>query len=66
MPNGDLMTGESAGSLLIASEFHAMLGMGILQNPMFGDGSPHGLAVFMPEYGASRVVFDGAFGNGFS
>jgi hypothetical protein len=46
--------------------FLAMLGMGILQNPMFGDGSPHGLAVLMPEYGAARVVVDGAFGGGFS
>ncbi|MGK2877603.1 MAG: hypothetical protein ACSLFF_03350 [Solirubrobacterales bacterium] len=46
--------------------FLAMLGMGILQNPMFGDGDPHGLAFFMPDYGAARVVIDGAFGDGFS
>lgn len=46
--------------------FLAMLGMGILQNPMFGDGSPDGLAFFMPDYGAARVVVDGAFGGGFS
>lgn len=46
--------------------FLAMLGMGILQNPMFGDGSPSGLAYFMPDYGAARVIVDGAFGGGFS
>lgn len=46
--------------------FLAMLGMGILQNPMFGDGSPGGLAHFMPDFGAARVIVDGAFGGGFS
>ena len=45
--------------------FLAMLGIGILQNPMFGDGSPGGLAFLFPDYGAGRVVIDGAFSPGF-
>jgi hypothetical protein len=46
--------------------FVAMLGTGILQNPMFGSGSPSGLAPLLPDYGAARVVIDGAFGAGFA
>lgn len=45
--------------------FSAMLGTGILQNPMFGDGTPGGLAYVFPEYGANRIVIDGAFSAGF-
>jgi hypothetical protein len=45
--------------------FTAMLGTGILQNPMFGDGTPGGASLAMPEYGAIRVVIDGAFAPGF-
>jgi hypothetical protein len=45
--------------------FLAMLGIGILQNPMFGDGTPGGLAYVLPDYGAGRVVIDGAFTAGF-
>jgi hypothetical protein len=45
--------------------FLAMLGIGILQNPMFGDGAPSGLAYAFPDYGAGRVVIDGAFSAGF-
>jgi len=41
--------------------FLAMLGTGILQNPMFGDGTPGGLAYAFPDYGANRLVIDGAF-----
>jgi len=41
--------------------FAAMLGIGILQNPMFGDGTPSGLAYAFPDYGAGRIVIDGAF-----
>jgi hypothetical protein len=41
--------------------FLAMLGIGILQNPMFGDGTPGSLAYAFPDYGAGRVVIDGAF-----
>ena len=46
--------------------FVAMLGTGILQNPMFGDGSPSAVAALLPDYGAARVVIDGAFGAGFA
>ena len=42
-----------------------MLGIGILQNPMFGDGTPSGLAYASPDYGAGRVVIDGAFSPAF-
>lgn len=45
--------------------FLAMLGIGILQNPMFGDGTPGGLAVLFPDYGAGRIVIDGAFSGTF-
>ena len=45
--------------------FTAMLGIGILQNPMFGDGTPGGLAYAFPDYGAGRVIIDGAFAGGF-
>ena len=45
--------------------FLAMLGIGILQNPMFGDGTPGSLAYAFPDYGAARVVVDGAFSGSF-
>src|SRR5215212_7763842 len=44
--------------------FLAMLGIGILQNPMFGDGTPGGLAYAFPDYGAGRVIIDGALSGG--
>ena len=45
--------------------FLAMLGMGILQSPMFGDGTPGGLAYLFPDYGAARIVIDGGFSEDF-
>ena len=63
--------GALAGALLgqlaatYAVLFLAMLGTGILQNPMFGDGTPGGLAYALPDYGANRLVIDGAFSTGF-
>jgi hypothetical protein len=45
--------------------FLAMLDIGILQDPMFGDGTPGGLAYAFPDYGAGRVIIDGAFSAGF-
>lgn len=45
--------------------FLAMLGTGVLQNPMFGDGTPGGLAYLFPDYGAGRLVIDGAFSPAF-
>ena len=46
--------------------FLGMLGLGILQNPMFGRGTPTGAAVIFPDYGAARVVVDGSFSSTFS
>ena len=45
--------------------FLAMLGIGILQDPMFGDGTPGELAYAFPDYGAGRVSMNGAFSAGF-
>jgi hypothetical protein len=45
--------------------FLAMLGTGILQSPMFGDGTPGGIAYAFPDYEANRVVIDGAFSRDF-
>lgn len=63
--------GALAGALLsqlgatYAVLFTAMLGTGIFQNPMFGDGTPHGVAFAFPDWGAARVVIDAGFGAGF-
>ena len=43
------------------SLFTAMLGQGILQSPMFGNGTPRGPALFLPDYGATRLVIAGGF-----
>jgi hypothetical protein len=43
-----------------------MLGTGVLQNPMSGDGTPGGLAFLFPDYGAGRVIIDGAFSAAFN
>lgn len=45
--------------------FLAMTDLGIVQNPMFGDGSPDGWAVVLPGYGPSRLMVGGAFSNSF-
>jgi len=45
--------------------FLAMLGTGILQNPMFGDGTPGGVSLVLPDYGGGRIVIGGAFSHGF-
>ena len=58
------LLGQLGATYLIL--FVAMLGTGILQNPMFGDGSPSAAAALLPDYGAARVVIDGAFGAGFA
>ena len=41
--------------------FLALTDLGIVQNPMFGDGTPDGWAVVLPGYGPSRVMVDGSF-----
>lgn len=45
--------------------FLAMTDLGIVQNPMFGDGDPQGWAVVLPGYGASQLMVDGAFSASF-
>ncbi len=45
--------------------FLAMTDVSIVQNPMFGDGTPDGWAAVLPGYGPSRVMVDGAFSAGF-
>lgn len=44
--------------------FLAMIDLGIVQNPMFGSGTPPGWAVTLPGYGAVRMVIAGAFAEG--
>ncbi len=63
--------GAIAGSLLgqlgatYLSLFAAMLGQGVLQSPMFGDGTPRGAARYLPDYGATRIVVGGGFSSSF-
>lgn len=45
--------------------FAAMTDVSIVQNPMFGDGTPDGWAVVLPGYGPSRLMVDGAFSSSF-
>lgn len=47
------------------SLFAAMLAQGILQSPMFGTGTPHGPALLLPDYGATRIVISGGFSSTF-
>jgi hypothetical protein len=41
--------------------FGAMLDLGIVQNPMFGAGTPPGWGAALPGYGPARVIVDAAF-----
>lgn len=45
--------------------FLVLTDLGIVQNPMFGDGTPDGWAVILPGYGAGRTMVDGAFSPDF-
>jgi hypothetical protein len=45
--------------------FLAMTDLGIVQNPMFGDGKPDGWAILLPGYGPGRMMVDGAFSPSF-
>lgn len=45
--------------------FLALTDVGIVQTPMFGDGTPNGWAVLLPGYGPTRMMVDGAFSSGF-
>jgi len=67
----DVRAGELVGSLFgqlgatYLVLFLAMLGTGLLQDPMFGSGTPSGIALFFPDYGAMRVAIDGGFSASF-
>ena len=45
--------------------FLVMTDIGIVQNPMFGNGTPGRWAVLLPAYGPSRMMIDGAFSTSF-
>lgn len=45
--------------------FVALTDIGIVQTPMFGDGTPDGWAAALPGYGPTRMMVDGAFSNSF-
>lgn len=45
--------------------FLALTDVGIVQTPMFGDGTPDRWAVLLPGYGPMRIMVDGAFSNAF-
>ena len=57
------LVGQLGATYLVL--FLGMLGFGILQNPMFGTGTPNGAALFFPDYGAARVVVEGGFSSSF-
>jgi hypothetical protein len=41
--------------------FVVLTDLGIVQNPMFGDGTPDGWAALLPGYGPVRLMVDGAY-----
>ena len=43
--------------------FAAMLDVGIVQNPMFGNGTPPGWAFALPGYPSTRVIMDAALSH---
>jgi hypothetical protein len=45
--------------------FLVMTDLGIVQNPMFGDGTPAAWAVLLPGYGPMLVMLDGAYSPSF-
>jgi hypothetical protein len=45
--------------------FLVMTDLGIVQNPMFGDGEPGRFAVLLPGYGPTRLMVDGAYSASF-
>jgi hypothetical protein len=45
--------------------FGVLTDLGIVQNPMFGDGTPGKWAVLLPGYGPMRVMIDGAYSDHF-
>jgi hypothetical protein len=59
---GALMDRLAATYLIL---FAVMTDLGIVQNPMFGDGTPGRWAVLLPGYGPMRVMIDGAYSTAF-
>ena len=57
---GTLLGRVGATYLLL---FLAMLDLGVVQNPMFGDGNPPGWAVVLPGYAGIRVVVAAGFSH---
>ncbi|HET9152516.1 MAG TPA: hypothetical protein VFN85_00195 [Solirubrobacterales bacterium] len=59
---GAVMSRLAATYLML---FLVMTDLGIVQNPMFGSGTPARWAVFLPGYGPMRVMLDGAYSSPF-
>jgi len=59
---GALLDKLSATYLVL---FFALTDLGIIQNPMFGDGTPGPWAALLPGYGPGRMMVDGAFSPSF-
>ena len=57
------LVGQLGATYLVL--FLGMLALGILQNPMFGTGTPKGAAQYFPDYGAAQVVVEGGFSSSF-
>jgi hypothetical protein len=45
--------------------FTVLTDLGIVQNPMFGNGTPGKWAILLPGYGPMRVMIDGAYSTTF-
>jgi hypothetical protein len=45
--------------------FSVLTDVGIVQNPMFGDGTPGKWAALLPGYGPMRLMIDGAYSTSF-
>ena len=45
--------------------FLVMTDLGIVSNPMFGDGTPDDWAALLPGYGSNRLMVGGAFAESF-
>ena len=59
---GDVLGGLGATYLML---FAAMLDLGIVQNPMFGTGTPPTWGTLLPGYGPGQVIVDAAFSDHF-
>ena len=59
------LAGATVGRLSAANLmfFLPMIDAGIIQNPMFGSGTPPGYAVLFPAFGPMRVVINASFAS---